>query len=276
MRYFKTKYQRYSARLTALIMLLLILLLFYVGPGYMDPPLEYGVAVNFGTNDTGDGLIQPNGILDSQSNPIAAPAEESKIETSSKLSVPIPLEEVLTNDDLKSTDITKAKAESDTKEKVEADRLKKEANTKAKKKAELDALMGGIGADQAIHKGSEGDNEPLGDKGQLDGTPYKSSYFGVKGSGNGGLGYGLSGRGKPKSSNKIIPDCDEEGTVVVKIYVNQNGTVTEAIPGQQGTIGDACLFDAAKKTALTYKWKADNKAPFKQIGFVIVNFKVRQ
>jgi hypothetical protein len=257
-------------------MLLLILLLFYVGPGYMDPPLEYGVAVNFGTNDTGDGLIQPNGILDSQSNPIAAPTEESKIETSTKLSEPIPLEEVLTNDDLKSTDIAKAKAESDTKEKVEADRLKKEANSKAKKKAELDALMGGIGADQTIDKGSEGDNEPLGDKGQLDGTPYKSSYFGGKGSGNGGLGYGLSGRGKPKSSNKIIPDCDEEGTVVVKIYVNQNGTVTEAIPGQQGTIGDACLFDAAKKTALTYKWKADNKAPFKQIGFVIVNFKVRQ
>jgi hypothetical protein len=276
MRYFRTKYQRYSARLTALIMLLLILLLFYVGPGYMDPPLEYGVAVNFGTNDTGDGLIQPNGILDSQSNPIAAPTEESKIETSTKLSEPIPLEEVLTNDDLKSTDIAKAKAESDTKEKVEADRLKKEANSKAKKKAELDALMGGIGADQTIDKGSEGDNEPLGDKGQLDGTPYKSSYFGGKGSGNGGLGYGLSGRGKPKSSNKIIPDCDEEGTVVVKIYVNQNGTVTEAIPGQQGTIGDACLFDAAKKTALTYKWKADNKAPFKQIGFVIVNFKVRQ
>jgi len=276
MRYFKTKYQRYSARLTAVIMLLLILLLFYVGPGYMDPPLEYGVAVNFGTNDTGDGLIQPNEILESQPNPIAEPTEESKTEPSKKLSEPIPSEEVLTNDDLKSTDIAKAKAESDTKEKVEADRLKKEANSKAKKKAELDALMGGIGADQTIDKGSEGDNEPLGDKGQLDGTPYKSSYFGGKGSENGGLGYGLSGRGKPKSSNKIIPDCDEEGTVVVKIYVNQNGTVTEAIPGQQGTIGDACLFDAAKKTALTYKWKADNEAPFKQIGFVIVNFKVRQ
>ena len=275
MRYFKTKYQRYSARLTALIMLLLILLLFYVGPGYMDPPLEYGVAINFGTNDTGDGLIQPNGILDPQSNPIAAPTEESKIETSTKLSEPIPLEEVLTNDDLRSTDIAKAKAESDTKEKVEADRLKKEANSKAKKKAELDALMGGIGADKTIDKGLDVEDELSEDKGQLDDNAYKSSYFGVKGSGNGGLRYGLSGRGKPDKSKKF-PDCDEEGTVVVKIYVNQNGTVTEAIPGQQRTIGDACLFDAAKKTALTYKWKADNKAPFKQIGFVIVNFKVRQ
>ena len=276
MRYFKTKYQRYSARLTAVIMLLFILLLFYVGPGYMDPPLEYGVSVNFGTTDTGSGLIQPNEILASQPNPIAEPTEESKIEPAKQPSASDPSEEILTNEDLESIAIAKAKVDSDTKEKIEADRLKKEANSKAKKKAELDALMGGIGADQTIDKGSEGNNETLGDKGQLDGTPYKSSYFGVKGSGNGGLGYGLSGRGKPKSSNKIIPDCDEEGTVVVKIYVNQNGTVTEAIPGQQGTIGDACLFDAAKKTALTYKWKADNKAPFKQIGFVIVNFKVRQ
>lgn len=156
-----------------------------------------------------------------------------------------------------------------------ADRLKKEANSKAKKKAELDALMGSIGTDQSIDKDSEGDDELAGDKGQLDGNAYKSSYFGVTGSGNGGLGYGLSGRGQPKMFKKI-PDCDEEGTVVVEIHVNQDGAVTKAIPGKQGTIGSSCLFDAAKKTALTYKWKADNKAPFKQIGFVIVNFKVRQ
>jgi hypothetical protein len=275
MRYFKTKYQRYSARLTAVIMLLLTLLLFYVGPGYIDPPLEYGVAVNFGTNDIGGGLIQPDEILDSQPNPIVKPTEESKIEPSKKLSESIPLEEVLTNEDSESIDIAKTKTESDAKEKVEADRLKKEANLKAKKKADLDALMGGIGTDQTIDKGSDVDNKLSGDKVQLDDNAYKSSYFGVKGSGNGGLGYGLSDRGKPDKSKKL-PDCDEEGTVVVKIYVNQNGTVTEAIPGQKGTVGDACLFDAAKKTALTYKWNADSKAPFKQIGFVIVTFKVRQ
>ena len=275
MRYFKTKYQRYSARLTAVIMLLFILLLFYVGPGYMDPPLEYGVSVNFGTTDTGSGLIQPNEILASQPNPIAEPTEESKIEPTKQPSASDPSEEILTNEDLESIAIAKAKVDSDAKEKIEADRLKKEADSKAKKKAELDALMGSIGTDQSIDKDSEGDDELAGDKGQLDGNAYKSSYFGVTGSGNGGLGYGLSGRGQPKMFKKI-PDCDEEGTVVVEIHVNQDGAVTKAIPGKQGTIGSSCLFDAAKKTALTYKWKADNKAPFKQIGFVIVNFKVRQ
>ena len=146
---------------------------------------------------------------------------------------------------------------------------------KAKKKAQLDALMGGIGADQGTDKGSEGDDESAGDKGQLDGKPYASSYFGSAGSGNGGVGYGLNDRGRPKRT-KVIPECDEEGTVVVKIYVNQNGSVIKAIPGEKGTIGDSCLYDAARKTALSHKWPADPKAPLKQIGFVIVDFTVRQ
>ena len=107
------------------------------------------------------------------------------------------------------------------------------------------------------------------------GDPYASSYFGSPGSGNGGVGYGLNGRGRP-SKSKVIPDCDEEGTVVVEIHVNQNGNVVKAIPGKRGTTGDICLYEAAKKTALTHKWPADSKAPAKQIGFVIVDFSVRQ
>ena len=38
-----------------MIMVILLLLLFIVGPPYLDPPEEYGVAVNFGTNDFGSG-----------------------------------------------------------------------------------------------------------------------------------------------------------------------------------------------------------------------------
>ena len=62
MKYFETKHQRNSARITALIALILFLLLFFVGPPYLDPPEEYGVAVNFGNTDFGSGnrpLAQP-------------------------------------------------------------------------------------------------------------------------------------------------------------------------------------------------------------------------
>lgn len=274
MRYFKTKHQKYSARLTTVIMLLLVLLLFVVGPGYMDPPLEYGVAVNFGYSDTGSGQVQPKETRASESTPVTEPIEASEIVPTNESSDSAPSEEVLTAEDLESIALKNAEAEK-AKQQAEAERLKKQADIKAKKKAELDALMGGIGADQGTDKGSEGDDNEAGDKGQLDGNPYASSYFGSPGSGNGGVGYGLKGRGRP-SKTKEIPECDEEGTVVVEIHVNQNGTVVKAIPGKRGTTGDSCLYDAAKKTALSHKWPANSKAPSKQIGFVIVDFSVRQ
>ena len=290
MRYFKTKHQQHSARLTAVIMLLFILLLFVVGPGYMNPPLEYGVAVSFGSSVKGGGLVQPKETLDLEPSPVTEPIQEPEVEPAIQSIESSSSEEVLNSEDLESIAIRKEKAdkakkqaeanektqaESDAKARLEAERLKKEAYLKAKKKAQLDALMGGIGVDQGTDEGSEGDDESAGDKGQLDGTPYESSYFGSPGSGNGGVGYGLNGRGRPEKT-KVIPECDEEGRVVVKIYVNQNGAVTKAIPGEQGTIGDSCLYDAAKKTALSHKWPADPKAPLNQIGFVIVDFSVRQ
>jgi len=286
MRYFKTKHQQYSAQLTAAIMLLLVLLLFVVGPGYMDPPLEYGVAVNFGSSDTGSGMVQPKEILASESTPVTEPIEEIEIVPTDESSESAASEEVLNSEDLesiafKNTQAEKAKLEVEANEQekaeanVELDRLKKEADLKAKKKAQLDVLMGGIVADQGTDKGSEGDDDSTGDKGQLDGNPYASSYFGSAGIGNGGVGYGLNGRGHPNNTI-VIPECDEEGTVVVKIYVNQNGTVIKAIPGVKGTTGVSCLYDAARKTALSYKWPVDPKAPSKQIGFVIVDFRVRK
>jgi hypothetical protein len=269
-------------------MLLLVLLLFVVGPGYMDPPLEYGVAVNFGSSDTGSGMVQPKEILASESTPVTEPIEEIETVPTDESSESAASEEVLTSEDLesiafKNAQAEKAKLQVETNEqekaeaqaKLEIDRLKKESDLKAKKKAQLDALMGGIGADQGTDKGSESDDESAVDKGQLDGKPYASSYFGSAGSGNGGVGYGLNDRGRPNRT-KVIPECDEEGTVVVEIYVNQNGSVIKAIPGKKGTTGDSCLYDAARKTALSHKWPADPKAPLKQIGFVIVDFRVRQ
>lgn len=292
MGYFKTKHQKHSARLTTVIMLLLLLLLFVVGPGYMDPPLEYGVAVNFGTSDTGSGVVQPKKPITAAATPVVSEpvVEPEKAAPPVQSSEPAASEEVLTAEDLETIAIKKAeaetakrqadaeakkKAEAEAEAKAEQERLKKEADLKAKKKQQLDALMGGIGTDDGTDTGSEGDDDTAGDKGQLNGDPYAPSYFGSPGSGNGGVGYGLNGRGRP-SKSKVIPDCDEEGKVVVEIHVNQNGSVVKAIPGKRGTTGDICLYNAAKKTALTHKWPADSKAPAKQIGFVIVDFSVRQ
>ena len=280
MKYFRTKQERYSARLTVLIAVLLVLLLFVVGPPYMDPPEEYGVAVNFGTTDFGSGANEPKAptttniedIPEPKKTELPADSEPSSSNTEEVLTAEEEVEIALKK---AQKETAKKQAEQEAKLKSEAERIRKENEVKERKKKALDDLMGGIGSNDGKTSGSEGNDEKAGDKGQLNGDPYAPSYFGSPGVGNGGLGYGLNGRGTP-SKSKIIPECDEQGRVVVEIHVNQNGNVVKAIPGKRGTTGDICLYNAAKKTALTHKWPADSKAPAKQIGFVIVDFSVRQ
>ncbi len=302
MKYFETKHERDSAKITALFTVIIVLLLFIVGQTYLDPPEEYGVAVNFGTTDFGSGQVQPKEPIKSTPQEVkevpnepveeVTPQEEAKVEESTPAETKA--EEVLTQENAeeiamkkqkeKEAAAQKAKEEAERKEKAEAERkeqAKKEAAEKerkakeAKKKA-LDEMMGGLNTSDGSASGSEGDDDSPGDKGQIDGNLYANSYYGQPGSGDGGLGYGLKGRGKAT----YIPqkqDCNEEGMVIVKIIVNRDGKVIEAIPGVKGTTNkEACLLNPAKKIALSHKWRPDPKAPSKQIGFVKVNFKLGQ
>ncbi len=283
MKYLETKHERNSAKITVLITVILLLLLFVVGPPYMDPPVEYGVAVNFGTSNFGSGNIQPKEPVKSEPNDVVTPPEETESvpETAPSTSSEVK-EEVLTQDNAEDIAIkkqkeakAKAKAEADAKAKAEAERIAKEKREQEEKKKKLDALIGGVkSSDGAI--GGEGDDTQAGDKGQLDGDPYAPSYFGGPGSGSGGVGYGLNGRGNAIYKT-IKQDCNESGMVIVKIIVNRNGDVVEATPGVKGTTNTApCLLDPARKIALSHKWRADSKAPAKQIGFVKVNFNLGQ
>ena len=282
MKYFETKHEKDSARITTLLAVILILLIFIVGPTYLDPPEEYGVAVNFGTTDFGSGNIQPKEPIKSETKEVI---EEPKIqEEVAKPDTSTPQdtkEEVLTEDNAESIAMKKQKeaerkkAVEEAKAKAEAERIEREKKAQEEKKKKLDDLIGGIGKTDGKETGGEGDDNKAGDKGQLDGDPYAPTYFGEPGSGGGGNGYGLRGRGRPTNS-KVVPECDEEGRVVVEIQVNRNGNVVSAVPGKRGTTGAICLYDAAKRTAMTYKWPADSKAPAKQVGFVVINFSVTQ
>ena len=282
MKYFETIHERNSAKLTTLIVVILVLLLFIVGPPYLDPPLEYGVAVNFGTSELGSGNVQPTEPIKSEPKKVIEEpkVEASKIESSTPSNTKA--ENVLTEENAEAIAIKKQK-EAEAKALAEAERkeqLRKEAEDRkrqeeAEKKKKLDALIGGVSKSEGTQSGGEGPDSQAGDKGQLDGDPYEPSYFGQPGTGSGGngIGYGLNGRGRP-SNGKVVPDCDEEGRVVVEIHVNRDGRVIKAIPGVKGTIGGLCLYDAAKRTAMTFKWPPDSKAPATQIGFVKIDFSV--
>lgn len=280
--YFKTKHEKNSAKLTVLIAVILLLLLFVVGTPYMDPPEEYGVVVNFGNTNFGKGKVQPLKPVKSEPRKIEQPPQPdvSKTEPTKASETK---EEVLTQENAESIAIkkqkqaeAKAKAIADAKAKAEADRIAKEKREQEEKKKKLDALIGGVSKSEGSEAGSEGNDNKAGDKGQLDGNPYAPSYFGGRGTGSGGVGYGLNGRGRA-SYKKLKQDCNESGLVIVKIIVNSGGHVIEAVPGVKGTTNTApCLLEPAKKIALSHKWRSDSKAPAKQIGFVKVNFKLGQ
>lgn len=283
MKYFETKHERDSAKITLLITLILLLLIFVMGPQYMDPPREYGVAVNFGNSSQGQGKVQPKKPVKSEPREVEEPPQPDVSKSEPTKSSKEVNEDVLTQEDEEAIAIkkqkeaeTKAKAIADAKAKAEAERIAKEKREQEEKTKKLDALIGGVTKSEGSETGSEGNDNRAGDKGQLDGDPYAPSYFGGQGTGSGGVGYGLNGRGRA-SYKTLKQDCNESGMVIVKIIVNRSGNVIEAVPGVKGTTNTAqCLLDPAKKIALSHKWPSDSKAPAKQIGFVKVNFKLGQ
>ncbi|MBR5034260.1 MAG: energy transducer TonB [Bacteroidales bacterium] len=68
----------------------------------------------------------------------------------------------------------------------------------------------------------------------------------------------------------------EGGKVVVKIYVNQDGKVTAAIPGAPGTtLNDSEIWASAKKAALGAHFNVSRTAPESQEGTITYIFRVR-
>ena len=124
--------------------------------------------------------------------------------------------------------------------------------------------------------GGEGDDNQAGDKGDPNGDPNAKSYYG-KGKGLDGDGnYRLGGR-KALNKEKFVQDCNEAGIVVVQIEVDRNGKVTKATPGVKGTTNSAsCLTEPAKRAALATKFNSDSKAPARQTGTIVYQFKLSE
>jgi colicin import membrane protein len=310
-----TTYKRKSAVLTSIIGVLIIILIFIFGLTYLDPPEEYGIAVNFGTTDYGSGNVQPTEALKpanqapAETEPIDEPVEEVVEEVQEEVSEPVSAteasaEEVMTQVNEEAIAIKKreealkkkeaderaeAKRQADSKKKAEAERqaeierqrvaeqkrIAEEQAAKEAKRKNLDALMGGFSDSNGKADGGEGDDNKAGDKGKVTGDPNASGYYGIGGDGSGG-NYRLGNR---KALSKPKPDypCNEEGKVVVSISVDQSGKVIAAQAGIQGTTNSApCLLNEAKEAALKTRFNADNKAPSKQFGEIIYNFSLSE
>jgi hypothetical protein len=124
--------------------------------------------------------------------------------------------------------------------------------------------------------GGEGNDNQAGDKGDPNGDPNATSYYG-QGKGLDGDGnYRLGGR-KALNKEKFVQECNESGVVVVKIEVNQRGQVVNAVPGAKGTTNNAsCLMEPARRAAMATKFNSDADAPVKQTGYIEYEFKLSE
>ena len=283
MSFLKTKSEKKSFTLSSFLLALIIFLMFYLGLNYTDAPVEErGISINFGNTDSGRGnqqpILKPEATAKMQQVEVVEEEEIQEEEVASITEEKV--EDVITEE---AEDVPVIQPEETTpKEEVKVVEEPKEVEKPAEEpkkpsQSTTDALSSFINGsksnDEAVNT-NEGNDSNNGDKGDINGDPYATSYFGALGKGSGSAGYGLNGR-KLLSNGKVQQECNEAGTVVVKIEVDKNGNVIAATPGVKGTTNsDPCLLQPAKETAFMHKWNVDSNAPSRQIGFVVVNFKL--
>lgn len=235
---------------TAIIMAIVALVLLSFGYDPPDPPIpEEGVEVNLGDSDFGSGDDpQPSSTASSY----APPAAQNQVATQHVEPTPS-----LDASVVQGNTVNPAVTEQPTVENKEPEINK-------------NALFTGR-RNQSSGSGSQGVSTGSGDQGKANGTPNSNNYTG-NGGGNGN--YSLAGR-----SSVALPHPDyksnDQGTVVVQIWVDRNGNVIRAEFQPKGSnTQNGYLVNQAISAAKRARFNADPAAPEEQKGTITYIFKI--
>lgn len=239
-----------SGIVTAIVMGLIVALLLAFGYDPPDPPIpEEGVEVNLGDSDFGSGDdAQPA----STAAATQAPATPNQVATQHV--DPTPNIGANTNEGNTVKPIT---------EQPKVENKEPEINR--------NALFTGR-RNQPSGSGSQGVAGGTGDQGNPNGNPNSNNYSG-NGGGN-GMNYSLAGR-----SNVTLPrpnySSNDQGTVVIQIWVDRDGKVTRAEYQPKGSnTSNGYLVSQARAAALRARFNADPNAPDEQKGTITYIFKI--
>lgn len=257
-----------SAVITMVILILFVISTIIFGLSYWDPPQEFGIAVNFGTSEVGQGDNQPTEAI--QAAPIPTQKASSAV-------IPAKVLEKVVTQDVEEAPVIKEKTVKKTTTITETKPSVVQKTVSTPDKSTTDALSSILKGNKSDGKatGGEGNDNQAGDKGNIDGDPNAKGYYGAGGTGGGG-DYQLGNR-KPLNKPKPNYICDEVGVVVVQIEVDRTGNVINAVAGVKGTTNSAeCLKSEAKIAALKTTWQPDPNATSKQIGYIRYRFSISQ
>jgi len=284
MKILNTLHKKKSAILTAIIGFLILLLFFMLGLTYYDPPVSFGMEVNFGNLAQRSNKDQPIKSIQSIKEVEEKPTQVEEIVQSDppEDNTPEPVKDIMREKE----SIISIPRKKEKKQSVKPMIKNKESEEKLEPEKEVPkvsevtkSLVSNLlknktkeGEDIKV----EGDDLFQGDKGKIEDNLYSSTYYDNEGLAGKGKSYGLNGRNL-QTNGKIIQECNQEGTVVVRVTVNNQGQVILAEPGVKGSTNThPCLLDPARKTALLHKWFPDMRAPIQQVGYVVIQFKLRE
>ncbi len=239
----------------------LLFLFFYIIitplPPYKEiPPPELQVEADFGNSINGSGHVEQSNVGEND-NP-----EKSNKVTASKPAV-APSSQVVTNDAEEPSSIKSAKKPTKT-DKVDTST----APPQPQVSVQLAGVLNKFSHSKGGTPGGDGTSGNPGNAGVPDGkTPGESM-------GNSPFGYKLTGRSLLRRPS-INADCHEEGTVVLRIIVDQNGNVVSATPGEKGSnTTNACLYGKATDAAKSTKFSTSPDGTPEQQGTMTVIFTV--
>ena len=237
---------------TAIIMALIAVVLLAFGYDPPDPPIpEEGVEVNIGDSDFGQG-DDPNPA--SEASSYAPPAAQNQVATQhTEPSVSMP-----------STPNPGTVTNPAAQEQPQVENKEPEINKNA-------LFTGRRNRTNQGGTGSEGNTSGAGNQGNPNGTPNSNNY-----NGNGGSGSNFSLKGRSAVSlPKPDYNSNQQGKIVIDIWVNQQGQVTRVEgPAQGSTLTNSTMVEQAKKAARKARFNADTKALEEQKGSITYIFTI--
>lgn len=268
------------------VLLVLLLVVAFIPP--KPPELEEGILVNFGTDETGMGQIEPSAPAAQPETTPPPPATLPKVQAD---------EPLLTQNNEEAPEVKKVDPEAEKKrlEKIEADRKlreqmeaerkrreqeeaeRKRIEAEQKRQAEImnktrEALAGSKNAGTMAK--SEGDAGGSGNQGDPGGDPGSRNRGQGSGLGDRGISFFLEGRGFQSLPSPRY-DYQGEGKVVVEVSVDRSGNVTQATLKVKGsTTLDEYLLRVAREAALKARFDPKPDAPVTQKGTITYIFKL--
>jgi len=256
--------------IATVIMAILIALSYFIAIGTFKPVEEGmgGMVVNYGTAVTGMGSDYTS-IEEPSADPNANNKAPDKV---------VPEQQTIQESTPQASD--KEVVTQNTEEAVSINTKKTKANAAPNAAVEEEKPAKPTVNQNALYKGKankgtgggDGTGTTPGNQGSVNGDPLSNTY------GEGGSGFGETPIALRRFTNLVTPQDDGQktGKIAVRISINKEGIVINAVPGVKGTtLNDRELWQKCKEAVMGARLNQSANAPDVQVGVVVFNFKVQ-